>query len=127
MSGRVPPSSRARIRRAPSRASDARRAASLYERFSGHDCEVVGEVQLPPHPRALAVIGPCDAISYTTVRDGRVEKYIHHFRAEDRPMLCTSPNGRQLYLVDGRYDFTELGIVDATDAKHSPRLRRFRR
>jgi hypothetical protein len=119
VSGGVPPSSRAgRFQRGRTR------AASLYERFTGHDAEVIATVKLPPAPPEVAVIGECTAICYSTVRDGRREEYIHEFRKVDRPHLCVDPTGRQLLLIGGNYDFTELGIVDASDAKHSPRRRR---
>lgn len=129
MSGKVPPSSRAgrRGRSLASHPSAAvRRAADLRERFTGHETEIIGEVTLPPHPEAVAIIGELTAICYSTVRDGKHEEYIHEFRKADRALLCTSPDGRQLYIIGGRYDFTELGIVDASDRKHSPRYRRGR-
>ena len=129
MSGKVPPSSRAgrrgrSLRSHPS--PDVRRAADLRERFTGHKTEIIDEIELPPHPKAVLVIGELTAICYSTVRDGEHEEYIHEFRKQDRAVLCASPNGRQLYIVGGRYDFTELGIVDASDRKHSPRYRRGR-
>lgn len=123
MSGKVKPSSRARTRRAFSTSSDVRRAASLFERFTGHEAERLGRIKVPPVPKAGAVIGTCDGLLYTTVRDGVKEKYIHQFKAADRPLFVVSPDGRQLFLLEGRYDFTERGIVDASD----PTSRRNRR
>lgn len=78
---------------------------------------------VPDLPKSAAVIGELDAVQYTTIRDGRVEAYEHRFRAGDRPMLCTSPDGRQLLIVGGAYVFTERGIVDASDSKNLPRRR----
>ena len=60
-------------------------------------------------------IGECDGVLYTTVRDGKIEHYIHEFADSDKPMLAVSPNGRQLILIGGRYKFTERGIVDTSD------------
>ncbi|MFY8268299.1 MAG: hypothetical protein ACOVLK_02770, partial [Terrimicrobiaceae bacterium] len=77
MSGGVPPSSRARGR-ARGR-NDLERAANLYERFTGHDVSQGQRVQVPELPRVAAVIGECDGVLYTTVRDGQTEKYIHKF------------------------------------------------
>lgn len=94
------------------------RAADLYERFTGHDPEELGTVKVNPLPKVAAVIGECDGVLYTTVRDGVTERYIHEFRKADKPLLCVSPDGRQILLVGGRYRFTELGIVDASDKKH---------
>lgn len=118
MSGRVPPSSRAG--RAARRSGDIGRAANLYERFSGHDPEELGTIEVPPLPGVVAIIGELDGVMYTTVRDGVKEKYIHKFRAADKPLLCVSPDGRQLLCVGGRYVFTERGIVDLSDKKNLP-------
>lgn len=116
MSGRVPPSSRAgkRVRSLASN-PDVKRAASLFERFTGHEAEVLGVCKVPDLPRVGVVVGECDGVLYTTVRDGKVERYIHEFAKADRPQLVISPNGRQMYLIGGRFTFTERGIVDASD------------
>ena len=118
MSGKVPPSSRAGK---PAKArSGYARAADLYERFTGHDAEPIGVVDVPEIPDTVATIGPCDAVCYTTIRDGVTERYIHEFAAKDRPLLCISPNGKQIYLIGGRYVFTDRGIVDMSDRKNLP-------
>lgn len=129
MSGGVPPSSRAgrryratkkngRLRvsrnRAPSQ-SEINRAASLYERFSGHDAEIIGKVRVRALPKAGVAIGHCTAICYVTVRDGRTEDYIHEFADVDAPLFVVSPDGKQILLVGGKFTFTERGIVDASD------------
>lgn len=127
MSGRVPPSSGAGRKRAASfaRGRDARRAALLYERFTGHDGVDRITADVPDLPKSAAVIGELDAVQYTTVRDGRTEHYEHRFRGGDKPLLCVSPNGQQLLILGGAYVFTERGIVDASDSKNLPRrLRR---
>jgi hypothetical protein len=91
---------------------DAKQAASRYSRFTGHEPENIGSINIPPLPKSAAVIGELDGVMYTTVRDGRVEKYIHEFKGAARPLLCTSPDGKQLLIVGGKYLFTERGIVD---------------
>jgi hypothetical protein len=118
MSGRVPPSSRANVSR--SARSQAQKAALLFERFTGHDTTKPQVINVDPLPSAVAVIGECDGILYTTVRDGRKERYIHEFKAKDKPLLCISPDGRQILLIGGAYIFTERGIVDASDTKNLP-------
>ena len=118
MSGGAPPSSRAG--RSRSVRGQAQRAADLYERFTGHDAEPAGTVTVPALPSVVAVIGPCDFVGYTTVRDGVTEKYIHKFKAADKPLLCVSPDGRQILLVGGNFVFTERGIVDLSDKKNLP-------
>lgn len=111
----VPPSSRAGERMSFDRADQISRAADLYQRFTGHDAEVAGSVQVNPIPKVGVAIGTCDGILYTTVRDGVKEKYIHKFRASDKPLFVVSPDGKSLHLVGGAYTFTERGIVDDSD------------
>lgn len=116
MSGRVPPSSRAGKRvKSQSKNALIRKAVSLYTRFSGHDAEAIGRVNVPPMPDVGVSIGEVDGILYTTRRDGKIEKYIHKFNAKDKPLFVVSPDGRALFLVGGNYRFTERGIVDKSD------------
>lgn len=89
-----------------------REAAKLYEDFSGHDAEEVGVIDKPDLPDVVLVIGSLDFVGYTAVRDGIEEKYIHEFEDNCRPLLCASPDGKQLVLLGGEYTFTERGIVD---------------
>jgi len=116
MSGRVPPSSRAgksMIRGAS--ASQLKRAADLYERFSGHQAEAIGKIRVPDIPKIGVAIGEIDGVLYTTVRDGVTEKYIHKFHKKDKPLFVVSPDGKCMYLIGGNYTFTERGIVDKSD------------
>jgi len=110
----VPPSSRAgQLSRADQ--DDLARAADLYERFSGHQAEVVGKIRINPIGKVGVAIGEVDGILYSTVRDGQLEKYIHKFRKADKPLFVVSPDGKSLHLVGGNYSFTERGIVDDSD------------
>ncbi len=104
----VPPSSASRQRQVDD-------AADLYKRFSGHTAEQIGEIDKPEFPDALICVGTIDFIGYTTTRDSVVEKYIHTFKAKSRPLFCVSPDGKQIVIVGGQYDFTERGIVDRTN------------
>lgn len=110
----VPPSSKAGVVRWRD-ADDISRAADLYERFSGHDAEEIGKIKVRPMPRVGVAIGEVDGILYTTTRDGQREKYIHKFRMRDKPLFVVAPDGKGLFLVGGRYTFTERGIVDDSD------------
>jgi hypothetical protein len=102
MSGGVPPSKRVQIR-------DAKK---LYSDFTGHKAEIVDTIPRPEIPDVLIYIGECDGLLYTTVRDGKTERYIHEFNGEAKPEFCVSPDGRQIFLIGGLYKFTERGIVD---------------
>lgn len=117
MSGGVPPSSRAgqRMRVRKSESIEVQKAANLYERFSGHEADEGARIKIAPMPKVGVCIGEVDGILYTTIRDGVVEKYIHKFHVKDRPLFVVSPDGRQLMMVGGNYDFTERGIVDKSD------------
>ena len=87
-------------------------AAQLYEDFSGHEAEDMGTFDTGPAPKIAVVVGELEAVIYNTVRDGVHERYIHKFKASARPMFATTPDGKQLLLLGGDYDFTERGIVD---------------
>ena len=102
MSGKVPLSKRAQ----------KTRAAALYSEFSGHEADEYQMVTKPIIPDTLAVIGELEGVIYSTVRDGEHERYIHKFRVSSRPLLCVSPDGRQLFVLEGSYLFTDRGIVD---------------
>lgn len=114
MSGGVLPSSRAKSRRRPASKS-VRQAVSLFERFTGHEATNATRVIVKSLPKTAVYIGTCDGLLYTTVRDGKTEKYIHKFAAKDKPVFAVSPDGRQILLLGGAYRFTERGIVDASD------------
>lgn len=88
---------------------------SLYERFSGHEAEEGVRVKVPALPKVGVLIGEIDGVLYTTVRDGKVEKFIHKFHPRDKPDFVVSPDGKRIFLIGGRYDFTERGIVDKSD------------
>lgn len=96
---------------APRESAAVDAAAARLERFSGHAAKTVTRVR-EPHVAAALVVGKLDGVLYSTVRDGRAEKYIHKFRSNSRPLLCASSDGRQLRIVGGRFEFTEAGIED---------------
>jgi hypothetical protein len=98
----------------PSKVVQARNAADLYQRFTGHDALEEVRIDKPVLPDVMLVVGDIDGIMYTTVRDGEVEKYVHQFKKSARPLFCVSHDGKQIHLIGGEYDFTERGIVDRT-------------
>ena len=94
------------------RGAGIRKAAKLYSEFTGHNDPVITKIKVEKRSKTMLLIGDVDGILYTTVRDGITEKYIHRFKRQSRPQLLVSPDGKQLYLLGGAYDFTERGIVD---------------
>lgn len=82
-----------------------------YKKFTGHDAGYIDTVNVPQLKKGF-VFGTCDGILYTTVRDGRTEKYIHEFKDSSRPVLASNYDGDFIALVGGNYKFTDSGIVD---------------
>lgn len=92
-----------------------KQAAKLIEDFSGHRARIMGKVRFPKNPGTGIAIGKVLGISYETKRDGVSEKYYHRFtRKTSRPLLVSSPDGKQLFLLGGAYNFTDRGIEDAS-------------
>ena len=88
-----------------------REAARRFSDFTGHAPEYLERVKLST-PKIGLVIGDLDGILYTTVRDGKTEKYVHRFKRKSRPLLISSSDGKSLHIVGGQYKFTDRGIVD---------------
>lgn len=115
MSGQVPPSSRAGRRRTVRAPKAVGRAVNIFERFTGHEADQLVNVNVRALPKVAAAIGYVTAICYVTERDGKIEDYMHEFAEVDQPIFAVSPDGKQLLMVGGNYDFTERGIVDRSD------------
>lgn len=86
-------------------------AMRLFERFRLEEPRFVDEVEAPACDVAM-LIGDCDGILYTTKRNGKIEKYIHEFAKKSRPLLAASWDGKQLFILGGKYNFTQDGITD---------------
>lgn len=91
-------------------------AARLFEDFTGHRPRFVERVTVNV-PDVLMLVGECDGVLYSCVRDGKAQKYIHQFSKTSRPLLCSNETGTQLYLIGGQYNFTSRGIVDRKSRK----------
>lgn len=83
----------------------------LFKDFTGHDGEIL-TLDKPSVPNVVLCVGYLDGVMYETVRDGKVEKYLHKFAKPARPLLCSSSDGQQLWILGGEFNFTERGIVD---------------
>src|SRR5262245_50526432 len=108
-------------KRNPSPRDRAELAQELGEAFSGHRPELRGRLDagralgLPLKPGGkipLFVFGELLEVRYATVRDGKLEHYRHPFRKGSRPLLAARHDGKRIYIVGGRYRFTDRGIVD---------------
>lgn len=94
------------------RGKQLREAALLYSNFTGHEEVDAIKVSVPQMPQVLMEIGYVDYIGYTTVRDYKEERYQHDWKKKARPLLCSSPDGKSLYMLGGAFTFGERGIVD---------------
>ncbi len=95
------------------------RAKRLFRSFTGRGAKRGDIGVLTINDTLVMVIGKCDGILYTTVRDGKEESYIHEFGRRDgqkganprRPVLAISSDGKQAFILAGGYKFTERGFV----------------
>lgn len=94
---------------------DLHATVQLYESFREKKPRRLNVVDVDI-PTVVACIGYVTAIDYNTTHGSEAQPYRHAFVKGSRPLLCVSPDGRQLILLGGRYKFTERGIVDR-DAK----------
>lgn len=86
-------------------------AHELFRDFTGEHPERLQNVKIRT-PKSGLVIGELDGVLYTTVRDGKTEKYQHDFKKGSRPLLASSHDGESLHILGGEYEFTERGIED---------------
>ena len=97
-------------------------AIAIYENFREKSARRVAVVKVQI-PNIVAIVGHIEAlwktkeghvgaIDYRTTHGRKLTLYRHAFAAGSRPLLCVSPDGRQLFLLGGNYKFTERGIVD---------------
>jgi len=93
------------------RAKAITKGIDLYRRFREEEPEYIDTVDFET-PTVGIIIGSCDTIEYTTRRAGKIELYRHEFDKKSRPLLCSTFDGEQVFLVGGRYNFTEDGITD---------------
>ena len=92
-------------------AKDIDDARNLYESFREAPAKRARKVRVTL-PKAAAVIGKVRAVEYDTTHKGRVTLYRHEFTEGSAPLLVAGTRDSQLYLIEGRYHFTERGIVD---------------
>jgi len=90
------------------RRENLKKARRLYRRFNETEPSRVDKIKIKQHD-TLVKIGDLTHIGYLAA-DGK--NYIHRFRARNRPVLAVSDDGKALYIVGGKYLFTDRGIED---------------
>lgn len=85
-----------------------KRATRLYQAFH-EQAPRKNEIIRLNNDVELVAIGECTRISYLTPEN---VEYMHKFKKKSRPTLAVSDDGKQLYLVKGKYRFTDRGIED---------------
>lgn len=102
---------------------DRKRTIAIYEGFREKRAQNKVAVVKVNVPTIVAIVGHVEAIEtngdghvtsvdYRTTHGRKLTLYRHDFTQGSRPLLCVSPDGRQLWLLGGRYRFTRRGIVD---------------
>lgn len=86
-------------------------AVELFRAFSGHEPRFVDEYAMKV-PTVGMQVGLVTGIMYKAKRDGVTEEYLHEFTGKSRPILAVSPDGRQILILGGDYQFTDHGIED---------------
>lgn len=87
-------------------------AAKKLEDFSGHPVQHLESAYSRSSQNTGLIIGELDLVGYRAKRDGKTERYGHHFKKHSRPLLAVTSDGKQLHIVGGQYEFTEAGIED---------------
>lgn len=72
------------------------------------ECDTV-EIEFSDGTMEALVIGTLDAIKYSV--EGAELPFFHEFQKNDRPLLLCSPDGRQIFVAQGRYRFTDRGFL----------------
>lgn len=85
-------------------------AAKLFEAFHGYP-PAAGQLPYIQQDRAEQTleIGSVYGIMYKVPEVP--EPYLHKFNARSRPRLFVSANGRQIYILNGVYRFTDRGFI----------------
>jgi hypothetical protein len=87
-------------------------AARKLEDFTGHKVGHLESGYSRSNQHTGLIIGELDLVGYRATRDGKTERYGHHFKKNSRPLLAVTSDGKQLHIVGGQYEFTEAGIED---------------
>lgn len=81
---------------------------AYFNRAPKHE-EIFG-IELPGKTYVLA-IGFLDGVLYSPIGEDHKEPYEHSFAENNRPLLCVSFDGTQIFIYRGRYRFTDRGFI----------------
>jgi hypothetical protein len=87
-------------------------AATKLQNFTGHKVSHLEAGYSRSTQKTGLIVGELDLVGYRAKRDGKTERYGHHFKKNSRPLLAVTSDGKQLHIVGGQYEFTEAGIED---------------
>lgn len=92
---------------------DTKRAFEKYEEINwGQKADKVVKVagKRKKMPKVLVEIGDLEAVVYKSAKSGKQERYLHFFE-NPSPMLTTTTDGKQLFIVGGKAFVDKRGIV----------------
>lgn len=93
------------------RAKQAARAVKLFRAFRGRNPHGTKEIIEIEADKTVAVeIGALVGVIY--LKEGGKVPYCHRFNSRNRPVLFSSFDGSQLYILAGGYRLTGRGIVN---------------
>ena len=89
------------------------RAGKTFEMWHGFGPSDLERVRLGRQvPSVLVKIGELAAVEYVSNKwTGKQERYRHVLK-KPRPLLCTGPDAKGVFVVGGRVKVTERGLVD---------------
>jgi len=92
---------------------DTKRAFEKYEEVNwGQKADKVVKVagKRKKMPKVLVEIGDLEAVVYKSGKSGKPERYLHFFE-NPSPMLTTTTDGQELFIVGGKAFVDKRGIV----------------
>jgi hypothetical protein len=85
------------------------KAIALFKKFRRRAPRDTKEIFLVDAQELVALeIGPLVGVLYK--REGKKHPYLHRFNRFNRPVLASSFDGSQLYILAGGYRLTDRGI-----------------
>lgn len=84
-------------------------AARLFRDFHDREPKPDELLTVAPEKDDTLVVGDLVGVIYKV--KGQEKPFIHKFKANARPRLLVSSDGRQIYVLRGAYRFTERGFI----------------